>query len=229
MEYPKISVYVGIVIIGLISFSLWLDFQESERNERIANTTEELLETSKEQRDFQKASLESRYENFKANLNFRLHSLHTDTTSGNTINIFNRGIHNIYLKLNMELTAYCDKTGNKHAYDKRIFNDEEITLEKERGNWSISYHLPDDFLEPSKPAFEYRLWIETHPLTSQGYLEAIDDNKKAFIQYSYIEEDGKWTPEITSYKGGLDCNREPYLGDVRTLRYSDEEEHFLPR
>jgi len=229
------KITAGVTAAATVSILILTGFLVTSTDEMtqatitISDLAKQSLITDEERKAIELASLESIYDNFKADLNFRLHSLVPDSQYGYKLDIFNLGTYNTYLKLDMELTAYCDENGGKYSYDHRIFDNKEITIEKENGYEGLAYYLPEGFLDSSKPHFEYRIWVVTHPLTSQGFLEARDDNKKAFIQYSYIEEDGKWTPEITSNKGGLDCNREPYSGDVRTLRYSDEEEHFIPR
>ena len=221
------TTFATIAILGLTVVLAGFAYFQTDAINDLVSTTEDVLNISKEELDVQKASLESFYGNFKADLNFKLHSLRPNNGLGYYIDIHNAGIYDTYVEFNMKLTAYCDENGNKHPLDLMIFEDKEIVLEKEIGRGTLLYYLPDDLLDSSKPAFEYRLWVETHPSTSKGFLEARDDNKKAFVQYSYIEEPDKWTPEITSQKGGLDCNRDPSMGDVKTIRYTDEE-HFLP-
>lgn len=214
--------------ITILIFTVFLVLTTNEMTQatiKISDFAEQSLITDEERKAIELASLESRYDGFKADLNFRLHSLTPDSPYGYDLGIFNQGTFDTYLKLNMELTAYCDENGGKHSYDHRIFDNEEITIEKENGYEGLTYYLPKDFLDSSKPHFEYRIWVVTHPSTSQGFLESRDDNKHIFIQYSYTE-DGKWMPDITSTKGGLECSREPYGGDVRTLRYTNED-HFL--
>ena len=221
----SVTAAATISILILTGFLVSSTDEMTQATITISDLAKKSLIADEERKAIELASLESRYDGFKADLNFRLHSIAPDSPYGYDLGIFNQGTFDTYLKLNMELTAYCDENGGKYSYDHRIFDNEEITIEKENGYEGLTYYLPKDFLDSSKPHFEYRIWVVTHPSTSQGFLESRDDNKHIFIQYSY-NEDGKWMPDITSTKGGLDCSREPYGGDVRTLRYTNED-HFL--
>ncbi len=226
-----IAISIGILATGSLGATIWFGTVTSDVLEKtnsaiesLVNATEVLVETSKESRDLELASIESQYSGFRADLTYWFNSINKYPKSDSySISIRNNGETETYLKHRLYVTAYCDIfPGDIFSIDEKLIDDEEMTIKFEKRN-SLKFNLPDEVLGPKVQSFELRLTVVAHPNLSSGYLEGASDNKKIHIQYVLSEDLEKWQPTVTSFDGGFQCGREPYGSDVNRADYAAED------
>ena len=222
-DKKTITLLISGTILIFIMINVGLTLDQASKTDRIVNATEKILEVSQEERKIGMASLESRYESFNLDFMYRIHSINPDNKYNQKITVRNDGEFDTYVKNTWNISAFCDKEGQIYGLE---YNPTIQELVVKKGEWeSFPVVIPEEFLEISKPSFELRLSIVSHPSTTVGFLEAKSDNKRTLLQYDYDDEAKRWRPTITQFDGGLNCSREPYSGDMRTLSTTNEE-HF---
>jgi hypothetical protein len=218
----KIGIILSVIIIGLAMYAILQSNLDSQKIDQISNNTRELLETSKQDLQINKASLENQHNNFISDLRYEAKSIHLNQFE-NTFSIRNDGKYDTFVRNTIWLTAICDFDGNPDSIDKKISED-EIIIRKNGDRGSTSFILPPEVLNENVKTFGMRLISESFPYTSGGHLENKGDHKKTSLQFVYNDDRTVWQPSVVIFDGGFSCMREPYGGDIHGFKTLDEED-----